>query len=427
MAGADVAIVGGGAIGVCVAAELARSGASVVLLERGAHPGAGCSAGNAGIVGASHVLPLASPQALAEGLRWMGRSDSPFSLSARPALAPWLARFVAAARPDRVRQATCVLRELALSSAAMHAQLHGRGLSTGYRREGLLNVYADPGALSDAGGQAQADARDGLPSEVLDAAALRDAHPYLAAGAAGAVWYPDEAHCDPLAFVRAVEHEAVSAVAQVCPNVEVLSMRRRGTRISGLWTTAGEITASQVVLAAGAWTPPLVRALGYRLPVEGGKGYHVDVPAAPGDATAPVWLHDSRTVVTPLAGRTRIAGTLQLVGRDERVDTGRVDAIMRQTLGALPGLVGRPAREVWRGLRPCTPDGLPVIGRPAGLDNLVLATGHGMWGLQLAPVTGQLVAALVGGGAPSHDLRPLSPDRFRTLPRSRTTAVHAAG
>jgi D-amino-acid dehydrogenase len=413
--GADVAIVGGGAVGVSVAAELARAGASVVLLERGAQLGAGCSAGNAGIVGASHVLPLATPRALAEGLRWLGRSDSPFSMRARPALAPWIARFVAAARPDQVRRAMRILRDLALASATLHAQLHGRGLSTGYRRNGLLNVYNDPGALADAGRQAQADARDGLAAEVLDAAALRDAHPQLAAGAAGAVWYPDEAHCDPLGYVRAVGHEAVSGGVEICTGVELLSVRRRGSRVVGLWTTAGEISAHEVVMATGAWTSPLLRALGCALPVEGGKGYHVDVDAAPGDASLPVWLHDSRTVVTPLGRRTRIAGTLQLVGRDERVDVGRVDAIMRQTLDALPGLAGRPAREVWRGLRPCTPDGLPVIGRPAGLENLILATGHGMWGLQLAPVTGQLVAALVGGASPGHDLRPLRPDRFRPL------------
>jgi D-amino-acid dehydrogenase len=97
-----------------------------------------------------------------------------------------------------------------------------------------------------------------------------------------------------------------------------------------------------------------------------------------------------------------------------------VDAIMRQTADALPGLACRPALEVWRGLRPCTPDGLPAIGRPAGLDNLVLATGHGMWGLQLAPVTGQLVAALIDGTPPAHDLRPLDPNRFRPLTRSRS-------
>jgi D-amino-acid dehydrogenase len=417
--GADVAIVGGGAVGVSVAAELARAGASVVLLERGAQLGAGCSAGNAGIVGASHVLPLATPRALAEGLRWLGRSDSPFSMRARPALAPWIARFVAAARPERVRRATRILRDLATASAALHAELHGRGLSTGYRRDGLLNVYNDPAALADAARQAAADAADGLPAEVLDAAALRDAHPQLAGRAAGAVWYPEEAHCDPLGYVRAVGHEAIGDGVEVCTGVEVLSFRRRGARVAGLWTTAGEISADQVVMASGAWTSPLVRALGCVLPVEGGKGYHVDVDAAPGDASIPVWLHDSRTVVTPLGKRTRIAGTLQLVGRDERVDVGRVDAIMRQTLQALPGLVGRPAREVWRGLRPCTPDGLPVIGRPVGLQNLILATGHGMWGLQLAPVTGQLVAALATGTTPAHDLRPLRPDRFRTLTRSR--------
>jgi D-amino-acid dehydrogenase len=90
---------------------------------------------------------------------------------------------------------------------------------------------------------------------------------------------------------------------------------------------------------------------------------------------------------------------------------------MRQTIKALPGLLGRPALDVWRGLRPCTPDGLPALGRPAGVDNVVLATGHGMWGLQLAPLTGRLVASVIEGSNPSHDLDPLDPNRFRPLTR----------
>lgn len=415
----DVAVVGGGAVGVSVAAELARNGASVVILERGAQLGAGCSAGNAGIVGASHVLPLATPQAVVDGVRWLGRSDSPLSLRPSPRLVPWLARFVASARPDRVRRSTGILRALARTSADLHADLQARGLETGYRRNGLLNVYADARALAGARDHAQADAREGLRNEVLDREALRDAYPSLVGDAAGAVWYPDEAHCDPLGYVQAVAQQALTDGVQVRPNVEVLSLRRRGPRVTSLWTTAGEIVAGEVVMAAGTWSPPLVRALGCALPVEGGKGYHVDVPGDRGDPPAPIWLHASRTVITPLARRVRIAGTLELTGRDERVTTRRVDAIMRQSLDALPGLVGRPVLEVWRGLRPCTPDGLPAIGRPDGVDNLVLATGHGMWGLQLAPVTGQLVATLIGGATPSHDLQPLDPNRFRPLNRIR--------
>jgi D-amino-acid dehydrogenase len=416
----DVAVIGGGAIGVSVAAQLAAAGASVTLLERGSHLGAGCSAGNAGIVGVSHVLPLATPQALMEGLRWLGRSDSPLSMRPRPALMPWLARFVAAARPPRVRHSTGILRALARTSAALHADLPAQGLETGYRRDGLLNVYADPQALEHARRQAATDTSDGLPNEVLDREALRAAHPGIAGDKiAGAVWYPDEAHCDPLGYVRAVGQQAVADGVRVRTDVEVLSLRRRGRRIDGLWTTSGELTAGEVVVAAGTWTPALLRELGHVLPVEGGKGYHVDVLDQRGDLPAPIWLHASRTVVTPLSGRLRIAGTLQLTGRDDRVDARRVDAIMGHTLSALPGLAGRPVVDVWRGLRPCTPDGLPAIGRPAGLDNLVLAAGHGMWGLQLAPVTGQLVASLLGGATPSHDLGPLSPDRFRSPTRSR--------
>jgi len=412
IAGADVVVVGGGAIGVCVAAELSRSGASVLVLERGAQLGAGCSAGNAGIVGASHVLPLANPQALFEGLRWLGRPDSPLSMRPRAALMPWLARFVAAARPDRVRRSTRILRALAQASAGLHAELQGRGLETGYRRAGLLNVYADPRALDNARRQGQADAVAGMSNEVLEADALRDAHPQLANGAAGAVWYPDEAHCDPLGFVRAVGQQAMADGARVWTDVEVLSLRPRGGRLTRLWTTAGEIAAKEVVVAAGTWTPALAETLGCALPVEGGKGYHVDLASQRGDPSAPIWLHRSRTVVTPLAGSLRVAGTLELSGRDDRVNARRVEAIIRQTVDVLPGLSGRPTLEVWRGLRPCTPDGLPVIGRPAGIDNVVLATGHGMWGLQLAPLTGRLVASLINASTPSHDLRTLDPNRF---------------
>jgi D-amino-acid dehydrogenase len=120
-------------------------------------------------------------------------------------------------------------------------------------------------------------------------------------------------------------------------------------------------------------------------------------------------------IATPLAGRLRLAGTLELAGLDLSVDRRRVDAVVRAGRVGLSGLDGRRTLDVWRGLRPCSPDGLPIVGRPDGLENVVLATGHGMMGLTLAPVTAQLVGELVTGVQPSHDLAPLSPARFRAL------------
>jgi D-amino-acid dehydrogenase len=411
---ADVAVVGGGAVGVCIALELARRGASVTVLERGPELAWGCSAGNAGIVGSSHVVPLADPAAVRDGIRWMTRPDSPFFMRPRPRVLPWLLRFTAAANPAQVKRHLAVLQELASHSAALHARLHAAGLETGYRRRGLLNVYQSERAFARArdalmryDGAGCRVVTDGLPSELASA---------LTSEMAGAILDPHEAHCDPRQFVESVGALAADEGVEVRTGVEVLGVRRRGTRIDSLWTTAGDLVADELVVAAGVWSAGLARRLGVRLPLEGGKGYHVDVEARHGDPELPVWLHESRVVITPLDGRLRLAGTLELTGTDRDVDGRRVDAILTAARQAMPGFGSRRTLETWRGLRPCTPDGLPVIGRVPDLENAVLATGHGMWGLQLAPVTGRLVSAVVAGTEPEHDLDPLRPERFRLRP-----------
>ena len=429
MRGVDVAVIGGGAVGVCSALELARQGASVALLERGADLAWGCSAGNAGIVGPSHVLPLASPAAVRDGLRWMTRPDSPFYVRPSYAAVPWLVRFTANATPARVRRSRSVLRDLAIQSAAMHASFADEGLDSGYRRTGLLNVFADPRAFQEAARDAHRDEHDGIRSELLSPDDMSAAGAALASPGAGVIRYPDEAHCDPFRFVKAVGARAETLGVSVRTGVEVLEMRRQGERVRSLWTTGGEMAVGEVVVAAGVWTSRFASALGVEIPIAAGKGYHVDVPAAEGDPQVPIWLHEDRVVITPLGGRVRFAGTMELAGLNEAVSRRRVDAIRAAVGRALPALAQRPTLEVWRGLRPCTPDGLPVIGRPPGIENVTLAAGHGMWGLQLAPVTALLVAQLVAGRTPSHDLSPLRPDRFGLprMPRRRQATTVMAG
>jgi D-amino-acid dehydrogenase len=408
----DVAVIGAGAVGVCTALELARAGASVTVLERGPGLAAGCSAGNAGIVGAAHVLPLAGPAVLWEGLRWLGRPDSPFGMRLRPALVPWLARFVAASDPRRVAAARAALRALALESATMHAELHAAGLDTGYTKRGILNVYAGRRALRGAVRDAAADAADGLPSTVVDADRIRDELPGLGASAAGGVFYPQEAHCDPEQFVRAVGEQATLAGVAFRTGVEVIGARTRDGRVTELSTTAGAIRPGTVVIAAGAHSALLARALRIRLPMQGGKGYHVEIDTRRRDPQVPVWLHAQRVVLTPMPGRLRVAGTLELAGLDDSVDQRRVAAVLAAAEQSLEDVPGRSVRRVWRGLRPCSPDGLPIVGWAPEVRNALLATGHGMWGLQLAPVTGRIVSELVGRPALERDLAAISPARF---------------
>lgn len=411
----DVVVVGGGAIGACCALELARRGASVTLLERGPELAWGCSAGNAGLICPSHAAPLANPAALKEGLRWMWKPDSPFYLRPRPSVIPWIARFVAASRPERARASAPVIRELASASLTLHAELKAEGLETGLERRGSLNVYESPAAFAAAKREAAQAAREGLRPEVLDGAASHELEPALAVTPAGAVYYPGDAHCNPLDFVRAVGAAAAEAGATIRTRTEAIGLRRRDRRVDAVSTTAGDVVAGEVVVAAGAWTPLLARELGLFVPVEGGKGYHVDLEPGDGDPRVPIWFQESRVIATPLAGRVRLAGTLELAGLDLSIDRRRVEAILRAGRRGVRGLATRNVIEVWRGLRPCTPDGLPIVGRPAACDNLVLATGHAMMGLTLAPVTGRLVGEIVSGAEPSHDLAPLSPGRFQPV------------
>ena len=410
----DVLVVGGGAIGVASALELTRRGARVTLLERDSQLAAGCSAGNAGLICPSHALPLARPASLRNAVHWMLRRDSSLHLRARPAILPWLARFAAASTPARADAGMRLIRSLSLASLELHAQFAAAGIDTGFTRRGVLNVYETEAGFATGRHEAELHADAGLRSEQVDPHRARALEPALVGSFAGAVLYPDEAHCDPERFVSAVGDAAVAAGAKIRLGVEVLSVRRDGPGAVVVDTTIGPVGAGTIVVAAGAWTPEVVRELGIFVPVEAGKGYHVDFEATDADPEVPVFLREAHVVATPLPGRLRIAGVLELSGLDLSVDRVRLEAILHAS-GRVLRVEGRPVVGIWRGLRPCAPDGLPIIGRPRSHDAVVLATGHAMMGLTLAPVTGRLVAEMVVGDTPSHDASGLRPDRFRRL------------
>jgi D-amino-acid dehydrogenase len=403
----DVVVIGGGAIGATTALELAERGATVTLLEHGPQLASGCSAGNAGLICPSHSAPLSNPAAVRNGLRWMLKRDSPFALKPRPRALPWLARFLLAAR--RAEAGAHIIRRLAVESLDLHAEL-ARRVDSGFERRGILNVYASDETF--AVGRTEA-LHSGLNFESLDSKQAVALAPALGPQTRGAVYYPDEAHCDPLQFVRSVGGKAVELGVDIRTGTEARLRRRNGA--VAVETRDGDLRPGVVVLAAGAWSGRLARDVGVFLPLEGGKGYHVDLESADGDLHIPTWLQESWVIATPLSGRLRLAGTLELAGLDTAIDPARADAVRRGGVRSLPGLEGRRVLDVWAGLRPCTPDGLPVIGRVGDLEGIVVATGHAMKGTSLAPVTARLVAELVAGDEPSHDLAPLSPERFAPL------------
>jgi D-amino-acid dehydrogenase len=409
----EVVVVGGGAVGVTAAYELARRGCAVTLLERGAALGAGCSSGNAGLICPSHSHPLATPAALREGALAFLVHSRTLGLRARPDTIRWLARFAGACRTERAHRGRRAIQGLSTVSLALHAEL--AALGTGFTRRGIMNVYGRQARLERARHEA---APWGLVHRVLSPPEVRKLEPALTGPIAGAIFFPEEAHLDPVRYVRAVAAAAEAAGAELRTGVEVTALRRRNGAI-GVVTADGELRPRMTVLAAGAWTARLARGIGEVMPLTGGKGYHVDLAAAPGDPRVPFLIDGARTAVTPLDGLLRFAGTLTVAGLDESIDRKSVAAIRAAAERLLPAAAGREVVDVWAGLRPCTPDGLPVIGTTASSPGLILATGHAMKGLSLAPVTARLVAELACGQPASHDLAPFSPERFRPEHRRR--------
>jgi D-amino-acid dehydrogenase len=413
----DVLVVGGGPVGACAAQALAADGASVTLIEKEAEicpPVSGAHA-NCGLLVPSYVTPLAAPGALGQGLRWMLDSTSPFYIAPRPsgALLRWLWLYRAAATSARARAAATVLRALHTASADLHDELARDGGERWlYRRDGVVQAYEERATMEEAEKDAETQRVMGVRADVLSPADVRARFPGLRGELAGALFFPDDGHMDPALFTRAVADKAAAAGAEVRRGVEAIALEPAGAGAVKVVTTRGDFIADQVVLAAGAWTPALTKGLGLALPIEPAKGYSVDV-ARPADfPELPLYLGDAHCILTPLGDALRLGSTLELSGWDMTIRRARVAGLRRAAQRVMGIPDDAPVRQIWRGPRPVTPDGLPVVGRVPRRERVILATGHCMLGLSLAPVTGKLVAELAGGRPPSVDLDPLSPDRF---------------
>ena len=339
----------------------------------------------------------------------MLRPDTPFGLKLKPSLTPWLVRYLRASTARRARAGETLQRELGLESLALFQALVEDGIDAGVRTRGCLNVHTSPHAEDHAAAEATGETGRALGAQALGGDQARELEPSLTKAVRAAVLFPAEADCDPTRLAQAVGAAAVERGASLRTRTEAYALAG-GDGAMAVETTRGRIRAGHVVVAAGAWSGRLARTLGVRLPLQGGKGYAVEWDPAAARLRIPVYMHDQRCVANPMDDRTRITGGLLLDGLDEQFDGRRVEAIAAAAHTVL-GVTARP-RLAWRGLRPCTPDGLPVIGAHRRAPRAVFATGHGMLGVTLAPLTGRLVSDLIAGTASHRALEALSPERF---------------
>jgi D-amino-acid dehydrogenase len=412
---ADVLVIGGGVIGICVAYYLADLGASVSVIDKG-EICTGCSYGNAGLLVPSLSLPLSSPAALTKAIKWVFDADSPFYI--RPhfdlELAAWLWRFVRACNYKQAKAGARVLKDLSTASLELYRQLaHVCNLEFGYEQKGVMVVYRDPEALRQGIEEAKLLRDLGIDSQILTGSeAAIQLEPALSSKVCGAIHFPEDAHLNPAAFVRALAHEAEKKGVRIMPQTEVWGSETTKSRISVVQTTRGDFKPEFVVLAAGAWCANLARDFGTAIAVQPAKGYSVSLTPPLVPPVIPLLLGETKVAITPMGETLRFAGMLELSGLDLSLKRRRVDGIMRSVCGYLQGTEGCEVKEIWRGLRAVTPDGLPMIGPSDNCRNLIMATGHAMLGMTLGPITGTLVRDIVAGRNSCMDVSALRVGRF---------------
>jgi len=443
---ARVVVVGAGAVGLSCAYFLQRAGFEVTVLDAGL-VGKGASWGNAGWITPSLSAPIPGPAALCTALGSIGKPDSPLWLrpQADPGFALWglsFLRHCTRASNERGLAATALLSRDAFR---YYDEMRSDGVAVELERHGLLFIARSRAELDAELAELGRLPAHGIAAEItrLSGAECRDRQPVIGPAVAGGIFVGTEGHLDPRRLTAALATVLTSRGAVIRTGVPVAGFVVRDGRVTAVMpgpstpaggsgsgpvaaggsggrspglTAAEGIAADHVVIAAGALSVPVTRKLGARLPMTAGKGYSVSV-GSPQLPEAPMYLVETRVGATPMAGRLRLAGTIEFSGLNSRLDRRRIDSLVHAARAYFPDLTWTDVAEEWTGMRPLCPDGLPVLDRVPGVANAYLATGHSTLGITLAAVTGAHLAEFVRTGTAPAAAAPFRFPRYAGRPR----------
>lgn len=418
-----VLIIGSGLLGVTTAYFLRRHGLRVTVVDGEPGPGRGASYANGALLHAGLVDPWNAPGIVGQLVRSLGREDAAMLLRLRalPSLLGWGLAFLANSRERRFRANTLRNAELATYTRTVMAELRTQtDIEYGQWFPGTLLVFRDAGSLDSGRGIAEAIGPRGVRARCLTVPEIIGLEPALAAIAnelAGGIHYPDDEGGDAFAFCTELTRIGGALGVEFRFGARVERLVRSGNRIRGAVCGGEELCADAFVLAAGSYSPLLLKATGIRLPVRPAKGYSLTIPR--GDSAAaprlPVVDHTLHAAVVPVGSdRIRVVGTAEFAGYDQSVAPARIDNLQCILRRIFPEFAAESrASEVvpWAGLRPLCVDGVPVLGGTS-LENLYLNTGHGHLGWTLCAGSAKAVADLIAGRKPEIPLAGFRLDRF---------------
>ena len=415
-----VIVIGGGVVGACSAYYLAAAGHRVTILDRGIF-GRGASHANCGYVCPSHVLPFAAPGAVWSTLKTLFQRNSPLKVRARTVLGDlgWFLGFQRRCNQRDMLAAGHAIQSLLRSSRTLFEELIAtEQLDCEWEKKGLLFVFRTQKAFDHYSHTDELlHERFNMGAKRLDAGELLQLEPALLPGNAGGYHCTGDAHLRPDRLMSELKRVLLARGVEIVENCEVRGFIRengkaKAVKVSPTRQQGSEFPADQFVVATGAWTPLLNRELGCRVPIQPGKGYSITMPRPAVCPAVPLIFEEHRVAITPFQSGYRIGSTMEFAGYDESMNRSRLALLTDAAKLYLREPLAEPVQEEWWGWRPMTYDSLPIIDRSPAMSNVLIAAGHNMLGLSMAPATGKLVSELLGEVPPHLDPTPYLLRRF---------------
>ncbi len=410
-----IVVVGGGVVGACCAYYLAKAGHAVTVVDRGKF-GAGCSHANCGYVCPSHVLPFAAPGAIWSTLKTLFKRNSPLKVRPGVALANlgWFLGFARRCNTRDMMAAGRAIQALLNSSRTLFDELiRAEKIECEWEEKGLLFVFQTPKHFDHYAHTDELLRREfAMPARRFDSGALAALEPALKPGMAGGYLYESDAHLRPDKLMSELKRVLLALGVEIREHCAARGFAGANGAATAVHTSTGDIAADHIVVATGAWTPQLNAELGCRVPIQPGKGYSVTMPRPAVCPTYPLIFEEHRVAVTPFASGYRLGSTMEFAGYDDTLNRARLSLLTDAAKVYLRDPLAEPVQEEWWGWRPMTFDGLPVIDRAPGARNVLIAAGHNMLGLSMAPATGKLVAQMLVGEKTHIDPAPYVLKRF---------------
>ncbi|MFF0990816.1 FAD-dependent oxidoreductase [Kocuria nitroreducens] len=408
-------VIGAGAIGLSAAYYLRKNGVEVTVVDP-APPGSKASSHNAGWIVPSMSAPVPAPGMMLQALRWMLRRDSPLYVT--PTFSPQFVRFMALMLRNcttaRFEAGLHVLSDLSAETLQLFDDLAADGIRFETHADPLTMLFQEPQKLEAHAVELEtvAERIPGFSWRALDRQDLAREMPLVSGGVAGGLQSFGDRSLDPASFTAGLAAACTRDGVEFRLGRPAALQQEPDSSVSVV--VDGEVLhADRIVVAAGVWTNRVLAGIHEKVAVQAGKGYGYDLPLQPDGPTHPLYLAEAKVAITPLDTKVRISGTMGFGGIDERINSVRAGGILTSLpsyFTAWPDLSEKP--QPWTGLRPMTPDGLPIIGPLRRRPHVLVATGHAMLGISLAPPTGRLIAEMATGHAPGRHRASLAADRF---------------